>query len=241
MTLFDAPRDPIFPPMMWGEAVTGASNPTDIAHARAALGCDAGLVVYNLQSDRFRAAMVLTPEEPLARAMAMLPLGGVAFQNALGALAPPEVAVHLHWDGGVRVNAARCGALAISASTDDPAQVPDWLIISLDVPLMLMTTQPGEIPDETALFEEGCADVSSVQLLESWTRHMLSWINRWMDGGNQALHVDWMALAQGVGDPIDLGGYHGTYLGVDENFGMLIRDAETTHLLPLTYLLGDTL
>ena len=32
----------------------------------------------------------------------------------------------------------------------------------------------------------------------------------------------------------------GTFLGVDEQFGMLIRAADTTHLVPLTYLLEGT-
>jgi len=37
-----------------------------------------------------------------------------------------------------------------------------------------------------------------------------------------------------------MGDLTGTYLGVDEDFGLLLRDAETTHLFPLTTLLKDT-
>ena len=89
-----------FPPLMWGEAATDAA--LDHAARRAALGCDAGLVSYILGADRVEAALVFAPEVPLSQAMTMLPLCGVGFQNALGALAPPEVAVHLDWDGGIR-------------------------------------------------------------------------------------------------------------------------------------------
>lgn len=86
------------PPLMQDEATHG--DALDHAVMRAASGCDAGLVVHDLRQDRVQAALVLAPEVPLADAVTMLPLCGVGFQNALGALAPPEVAVHLGWDGG---------------------------------------------------------------------------------------------------------------------------------------------
>ncbi|MDD9979433.1 MAG: DUF4444 domain-containing protein, partial [Boseongicola sp.] len=44
-------------------------------------------------------------------------------------------------------------------------------------------------------------------------------------------------LAHGVGEPIEIEGLSGTYLGIDEDFGMLLRDNETTHAIPLTRLL----
>ena len=100
-------NEPTFPPLLSGLAASG--DPFDAAIAQAALGCDAGLVIYNLAADALRAAIVFAPEVPLDDAIAMLPACGIGFQNALGALAPPEVAVHLHWHGGIRVNGATCG------------------------------------------------------------------------------------------------------------------------------------
>ena len=111
---------PDFPPLLSGLAVT--DDPFDAAIAQAALGCDAGLVVYNLRADALHAAIVFAPEVPLEDAIAMLPACGIGFQNALGALAPPEVAVHLDWQGGIRVNGATCGRLRSKAANSDPAQ-----------------------------------------------------------------------------------------------------------------------
>jgi hypothetical protein len=42
-----------------------------------------------------------------------------------------------------------------------------------------------------------------------------------------------------MGETITREGRSGTFLGVDEDFGMLLRDTETTHLVPLTALLED--
>ena len=229
--------EPTFPPQMWGHAVTGTGDPFDVACGKASLGCDAGLVAYNLGTDRMSAALVLAPEVPLARAMAMLPLAAVGLQNALGALAPPEVAVHLDWTGPIRINGAKCGAFRVAAATTDPDTVPDWLTVGFDLPLLPASDDPGETPDQTFLFMEGCADITPVQIVESWARHTLNWIARWEDSGNAPLHAEWRGLAHGIGEETTLFGQTGTFLGIDEDFAMLLRAGDTTNLISLTRLL----
>lgn len=229
-----------FPPLMAGVAVKGADDPFETACAMAVCGCDGGTVVHNVQADRLRAAIIFAPEVTTEDAMAMLPLCGVGFQNALGALAPPEVAVHLGWDGGIRVNGAHCGRLRVAAAEADTDQVPDWLIVGLEVPILQTASDPGENPDVTALYDEGCAGIDPAHLLESWARHCLVWINRWSDEGNAPLHVAWSGLLQGTGETATRAGKNGTFLGADERFGMLIRDSETTHLVPMSTLLGES-
>ena len=80
------------------------------------------LALHIPENARLMAAMVMAPEVPLEDAMAMLPTCGVGFQNALGALAPPEVAVHLEWAGGLRINGASCGRMRVAAGGNDPAE-----------------------------------------------------------------------------------------------------------------------
>lgn len=224
--------DVTFPPLLSGLEVGAGVDPFEKACAQAALGCDAGLVVYNLGADALSAAMVFAPEVPLEQAVAMLPLCGIGFQNALGALAPPEVAVHLEWSGGIRINGAKCGALR--AATCGPADAPDWLVVGLKLPLWPSSDNPGETPDETALYAEGCADVEADKLLESWARHTLVWINKWTDEGVAALHAEWRGMAQDIGEDVTVQGKSGTFLGVDENFGMLLRHDDQTDLIPLS-------
>ncbi len=227
---------PVFPPLLTGHPVQSGEDPFQRAQAMAALGCDAGAVVYNIQADRLRVAIVFAPEVSLQDAMAMLPLCSVGFQNALGALAPPEVAVHLDWNGPICVNGAKCGAFHVAASTDAPDKEPDWLIVGWDLALLQTGDAPGENPEITALYDEGCAEVTATQLVESWSRHTLTWLNRWQEDGNASLHAEWMGLLRGVGEPY---GEKGVFLGTDERFGMLIRDGADTHLVPLTELLEN--
>ncbi|MGY9028722.1 MAG: DUF4444 domain-containing protein [Rhodobacterales bacterium] len=231
---------PSFPPLFSGLAVEGQVDPFDKACAEAARGCDAGLVVHDLGANLLRAALVFAPDVELVDAMAMLPLCGVGFQNALGALGPPEVAVHLEWAGGLRINGASCGTLRVAASSSNPKAEPDWMVIGLELPLWPETDTPGDIPEQTALYAEGCADVNAMELLESWVKHTLVGINTWTEDGVKALHKDWRGLSHGIGEDITMNEISGTFLGVDEQFGMLIRAADTTHLVPLTYLLEGT-
>jgi biotin-(acetyl-CoA carboxylase) ligase len=229
--------EPSFPPLFSGQPVTGATDPFDKACVEAVKGCDAGLVVYNLGANHLQAAIVFAPDVPLREAMSMLPVCGVGFQNALGALAPPEVAVHLEWDGGLRINGASCGRMRVAASDSEAEAEPMWLVVGLELPLWPESDNPGETPDRTTLYAEGCAEVNAQTLLESWVKHTLVGINTWTDDGPAALHKEWRGLAHGVGEDIEMDGTSGTYLGVDEHFGLLIRDDETTHLIPLTVLL----
>ena len=231
---------PSFPPLFSGLAVESQVDPFDKACAEAARGCDAGLVVHDLGANLLRAALVFAPDVELVDAMAMLPLCGVGFQNALGALGPPEVAVHLEWAGGLRINGASCGTLRVAASSSNPKAEPDWMVIGLELPLWPETDTPGDTPEQTALYAEGCADVNAMELLESWVKHTLVGINTWTEDGVKALHKDWRGLSHGIGEDITMNEVSGTFLGVDEQFGMLIRAADTTHLVPLTYLLEGT-
>ena len=231
--------EPTFPPLLKGVCADGVLDPFVKACTQAALGCDPGLVFYNITADHLRAAITFAPEVPLEEAMAMLPACGIGYQNALGALGPPEVAVHLDWSGGITVNGAACGRLQAAAATNDPQQEPEWLVIGLEVPLIPQTDNPGETPDQTSLFDEGCVEVEPVRLLESWARHTLVWINRWSDEGVQPLHSEWRGLARNIGEDIQIMGKSGTFLGVDERFGMLLRHGDTTDLIPLSTQLKD--
>lgn len=222
------------PPLFKGEAVPGGTDPFQRAAAMAIAGVDSGTVVHTISGGSLKASLILSPEVPLEQAMIMLPVCGLGFQAALGALGPPEVAVHLHWAGPIRVNGAVCGRLRARASQRDPAALPDWLVIALELDLHGDATRPGQHPGRTFLSEEGCGGIPPGDLLESWVRHTLYWINRWEEDGPRPAHTEWRALAQELGEPIVIDGETGTFVGVDENFGMLLRTGDTTRLIPLS-------
>lgn len=223
-----------FPPMFQGVALSGAADPFERALALALAGTDAGTVVYNFSGDTLKASLIFAPEVRLEEAAATLPVCGLGFQAALGALAPPEVAVHLEWDGTIRVNGAVCGRMRMKASTSNPEEIPDWLVLGLELNMTSSQENPGVDADTTYLSEEGCAEITAEHFLEAWVRHSLYWINRWLDEGLRPVHADWRGLVPTLGEPVEIDGRSGTFVGVDENFGMLLRTGDETTLIPLS-------
>lgn len=238
VTGLEAAEAPAFPPLIRGVPAPAGADPVAAACAQAMLGCDGGLLVYAPGPEALRAALVLAPEVPLERACIMLPLAQCGLQNALGALAPPEVAVEFDWEGRIYVNGARCGAFRLCLPEGAvPGAVPDWLVVGFTLPLMA-GPNPGERPEETALYEEGCAEIAPARLLEAWARHSLAWLHRWEEGESAALHREWRGLLKGLGEDVEVRGHTGLALGLDEDFGLLLRQGSETRALPL-HTLGD--
>ena len=204
-----------------------------VAACAAAAEVDPGTVFYAPDEATLQVAILLAPEATLGEAIGVSFAVSLGFNDALGALAPPEVAVHLEWPDRVRVNGALCGRMRAAASTADPQAEPDWLVIGLEVPLMPTTASaPGETPDETCLHEEGCGAVTAPDLIETWARHMMNWLHIYLTDGFEPLHREWLAKAYGRED--------GTFLGLDEHGGLLLNEGGTTRILPLTQMLEQT-
>lgn len=233
----DTVEAPSFPPLMRGAECPPGQAVLAKAVAEASLGADPGLVVWRCRPEAMEAALVLAPEVALGRALSVAFAVGLGLGDALGALAPPEVAVHFDWPGGIRVNGARCGTLRASADTHDAEAVPDWLVIALDIAFRAGGDDPGRDPDRTCLIEEGCAEIAPERLLESWSRHALVWINTWTDEGFEPVHAAWRARAWGLGEALPEGG---VFIGLDDSGGQLVRTAAGTELRPLTALLVES-
>lgn len=227
--------EPSFPPLLTGRAVVG--DPFAAAVQAAQDGCDAGLILYDPMSPDLSAALVLAPEVPLAQSATMLPLAGVALQNAMGAVAPPEVALQLGWGGAIFVNGGRAGHLRAAATPQDPNAAPDWMVIGLTLRFAVGDENGGETPDDTTLYAEGCGEMLPLDLLESWSRHLLTQLHSWEQDGIAPLHREYSGLVHGMGDPVDQSGQSGTFLGLDETLGMLVKTGSGTCLVPLTDLL----
>ncbi len=241
--IFEAPMPATFPPLFTGEAVNGSTDPFTKACTKAIIGCDAGLLVHSVTPDHIKAAIVFAPETPLEAAMQAMIACGVGFQNAMGALAPPEVGVHLGWQGEIYVNGGRAGRLRVAASDADPQKEPNWLVVGLELDLLPQGEgETGDRPNDTCLMMEGCGDISPIRLLESWSRHTLVWLNDLENDGPRALHEMWRGLAKGIGEDLTINGRAGTFMGVDEHFGLLLKTETETALIPLSILLesGDS-
>lgn len=234
---------PTFPPLLSGVEVARGTDPFVKAAMDAGLGrAETGALYWSPDLPVMRVAVVLSPEETLAEARPILFAAACAINDCLGALAPPEVGVQHVWPGGIKINGANCGMLRLEAAQCAEDQVPDWLIVGLSLSREFGPGDPGASPDITALSEEGCGHISLSRLIESWSRHLLVWINRWEDGERSAIYNAWLARAEGWQSEIvarHAGKLaRGTFLGLDDQGGMLLKGEDGTQALSLLDALG---
>lgn len=223
---------PLFPPLLTGIAVTADADPV-----AAALGmaddAEPGTVVYAKDDDALRLALILAPDRPLEQAAGVGFVPMLGLNDALGALAPPEVGLHIEWPGTVRINGAKAGAFRMLADTNIPTTEPDWLIIGLTLSLRdPATTAPGETPDQTTLADEGCGELLVVDLIEAWARHMMNWLHTYMSDGFAPVARAWWSLAWQREDAVEAP-ETGTFLGLDDLGGMILKTDAGTKGLPL--------
>lgn len=105
--------------------------------------------------------------------------------------------------------------------------------------MLPLEAEPGVRPDRTTLHDEGCVEIVAQRLVEAWARHMLVWINRFLDDGLAPLHAAWRDRCLSLGEEIDRPA-PGVFVGLDELGGMLLRSGEETRLIPLHEMLETT-
>jgi hypothetical protein len=67
---------------------------------------------------------------------------------------------------------------------------------------ILSVENPGERMDATTLHEEGAGEVDRTQLIESVSRHFLTWVDTWQHEGFRPVHDNWTGRLPDDGKPV---------------------------------------
>lgn len=193
---------PVLPPLLSGQEVPAGADPLPAAVTWARGDGDPGAVFFVPDRHRLRLAIVLSPEVERARAVQMGHALMLAFGDAIGALAPPEVGVHYRWPAAILVNGAVCGRLRLALAEGSEDAAPDWLAVGLELWLTPRgADEPGDRPETTALYEEGTGPIPLARLIEATCRHFLTWLHRWESDGFAPLREAWNARREtGTGE-----------------------------------------
>ena len=97
------------------------------------------------------------------------------------------------------------------------------------ITLDLSVENPGELPDRTTLHEEGAGEVTRTMLIESVSRHFLTWIDGWMNEGFKGVHENWLGRVVGSDQDITIchagASLSGRVTGMDEDGNLLFTPA----------------
>lgn len=227
-----------FPPLLTGHAFPATEPPMRVACEGAAAGrFGAGDVIWSLEEAHAGAAIVLEPDVPLTRALEMVPLGVVAAGDCLAALAPPKVGITFGWPGLIYANDGAVAQVSVAvdrAATEDT--VPGWLALGLEVRLTQRPgePEPGHDPSVTTMSEEGCPELTAEQLIESYSRHFLTWLDTWNTEGFAPIHNAWEQRAdrreRSYADAGGGAGVSGAFVGLDEHGNLVLRRDDGKHV-----------
>ena len=241
----DIDSEPTLPPMFTPMGFTQEANLPGEAHYRATRKrIDPGTVLYSRRPDRLDAIVMLGPEVSLRRALQVIYPMQLAVNDALGALLPPGVAVHLGWPDRIYVNAALAGGVALHTDSHALGAPPDWILARLTIDIMGDPKDPfpGKTVDRTSLFEEGANEVSAPDLLEAFCRYFLNWLDRWERGGLPAVRAAWLDRAHGRDAAVAFPGPDGPVVGraegLNEDGDLILMVDGAKRILPLTEILS---
>jgi len=149
-------------------------------------------------------AIVLEPDVSHHNAIEMIPLALIALSDCLAVLLPPQVAVQFRDEQFVTVNAGVAGGVvAAMAKQTAGSDVPDWLVLSVKLGMQRQDDagDPGLQPDITTLDEEGWQEPGVGEVIETFSRHFLSWMAVWNDDGFEPIVRAWKFRAENETEP----------------------------------------
>ncbi len=226
--------------------VTLASDADLDAKARelAAGGAEDGTLLWSDRRDRLEAAVILHPDEELVQAALVAYVGMLGLADGLGAVAPPLLEITFTWPAGISVNGTPLGHVRLALPADArPGAVPDWLVLYITINIATEDPEAALVDlSVTYLAEEGCPDITSGAMLESFARHFLKWANTWQDDGFDKVRIVWRHYGPEDGDGIelDVAGERigGTFGGIGDDGALLLNcdgaDRPIAHLAALS-------
>lgn len=236
--------EPSLPPAFDFLPVPANADVVPRAAALAETGVDAtGTLLLCTRPDRLDCALVLNPERPLEDALKVVCVAGVALNDALGSIIPPQIAVTFGWPDQIMINHALAGGFRIAAPEDsDMAATPDWIVLGLTLDILGHPSQDGAAGERTSLAHEGCVEIGPVLIVESFSRHFLSWVDRWQRDGFETVRDAWRGRADGLEEPIDFdrpgGRIKGRLMDLDDNGGLVVSRRGKRRTAPLRWILA---
>ena len=198
---------------------------------------ETGTLLYSENPEYVEVAIILSPEIPKIKCNQMLYIMMVASGDAIGALAPPEVAVTYAFPGFIFLNRGEAGLVKVEiAPSNDDQSIPDWMVVGLKLRLNNnIEINENEInADVTSLADEGGGYVSRTRAIESLSRHFLAWVSQWEDEGFKPVTEVWNKRREETKVVTLKSGQEVSWVGLDENGLAIVKsNAQELFLSPI--------
>lgn len=188
------------PTIFNARAVDAEDDPFVLAAAAARDGGEPGSLFWSPRPDRADCGIILGPETPLTDAVRVSYVAMAAIGDALGALMPPGIPLVFGWPDRIVVNGLAAGGIRLAwPEATAPDTTPAWMAAGVRIWLAPDVRTAGATSDTTDLLTEGCTEITAREILESFARHFLFWIDRWLDEGFAPVKTTWLSRAANYG------------------------------------------
>jgi len=171
-------------------------------------------------------SLVLRPDCAPAKAAQLSFVAALGAAGAIGAVAPPLTEIAYKWPNDILVNDRKVAGILLESSITGGSRL-DWLVLGMGLNLAAAPTET-DFP-ATSLRAEGCGAIEAAVMLEQFSRHLLAWINRWLDDGFAPVRAAWLRDAKGLGERISVTlGYEtvaGRFVEIDGTGALVLEDA----------------
>jgi BirA family biotin operon repressor/biotin-[acetyl-CoA-carboxylase] ligase len=170
--------------------------------------------------------LILRPESALAVAQQLVLVSTISLGLTIAEAAPPMTDLRYRWPDAVLLNNAETGVITFVPGPENAGNL-EWLLLGV-------TANVNHVPValdvySTSLQAEGMERVSAAEVLQGFSRHFLSGINRWADAGFAQTRKAFMHRMEGLGKVQEIRLKNETIIGklveLDEQ-GALILERE---------------
>ena len=233
-------REPRLPPVYRLVAMDSVSSTMDEARRLAQEGAEDGTLVWAREQTGGRGrrgrewssprgnlylTLILRPMCAPREAAQLGFVAGLGLVDALGSVIPPMIEVHLKWPNDVLLNDRKAAGLLLEMATTEAGEI-DFLLLGLGCNVKTFP-QETEFPATSIHFEGAPPSLCEVDVLEAFSRHFLTWVNRWLEDGFAQIRQTWLRHAWHLGEEIEV------RVGEDELKGVF-RDLDADGALLLT-------
>ncbi len=233
---------PSLPPVYRLVSLDEVDSTNDEAKRLAEAGADDGTLVWAQAQRKGRGrrgsawvspkgnlylSLVLRPDCPATEAVQLSFVAALGVGDALRRFVPPLSEIKFKWPNDVLLNEQKVAGILVESSTTAPDRL-DWLVIGVGVNL---ATAPDDVAfPATSLHAEGCGPVTVVEVLEGFSRHFLTWVNRWLGDGFAPVREAWLKQAKGEGEEITVNlpdeSFTGRFADIDEGGALIVELAD---------------
>lgn len=134
-------------------------------------------------------AVVLRPDQPLDELLQLNFVAAIALIDALAAVVAPMTVLRCGWPGDVYIGDGKTGQITLAAPSACSAS-PNWLVVAVE--LNVCAPDSGLDLSHAYVQFDGHTDTGAVEILDAYSRQMLSWLDRWANEGFSPIRSAWL-------------------------------------------------